>query len=364
MEVELEKGRGADVKRRDGPGLSRFLLAIGGLLVALFAAVLVGAAVGAVPVKAMSVLSVLFHGGLGSHHSWTSEEQAIILQIRLPRVVASGLVGGALSVAGVLFQGLFRNPLADPYVIGSQGGAAMGASIAILLLPHFSILGFSATASLAFLGSVLTMILVYWLARVGGRTPIVTLLLAGFALSTILSYSTTFFMYLNPRSELATRMLITWMHGAISISEWPQIAVITVLVGAGVVLSLPLAHTLNALSLGEEYAEQLGVRVELARMGVIAVGSLLTAGAVSLGGLIGFVGLIVPHFCRLLQGPDHLRLIPTAALSGAIFLILADTLARTVIAPSELPVGILTAFIGGPAFLLMLRRNKREQYLA
>jgi iron complex transport system permease protein len=232
------------------------------------------------------------------------------------------------------------------------------------LLPHFSILGFSATASLAFVGSVLTMAVVYWLARVGGRTPIVTLLLAGFALSTILSYSTTFFMYLNPQSELATRMLITWMHGAVSISEWPQIAVITALVAAGVILSLPLARSLNALSLGEEYAEQLGVRVELARMGVIAVGSLLTAAAVSLGGLIGFVGLIVPHFCRLLQGPDHLRLIPTAVLSGAIFLILADTLARTVIAPSELPVGILTAFIGGPAFLFLLRRNKREQYLA
>jgi len=363
LEVDQEIERAAEA-RSGRPGFSRFLLAIGGLLVLLLVVVVAGTAVGTVPLKAGSVLSMLFGGSLSGHHSWTATEQAIVLQIRLPRVIASALVGGALSVAGVLFQGLFRNPLADPYVIGSQGGAALGASIAILLLPHFSILGFSATASLAFVGSALTMAVVYWLARVGGRTPIVTLLLAGFALSTILSYSTTFFMYLNPRSELATRMLITWMHGAISISEWPQIAVITVLVGAGIVLSLPLARTLNALSLGEEYAEQLGVRVELARAGVIVVGSLLTAGAVSLGGLIGFVGLIVPHFCRLLQGPDHLRLVPIAALSGAIFLILADTLARTVIAPSELPVGILTAFIGGPAFLFLLRRNKREQYLA
>ena len=363
MEVDHESERAADERRTGRPDFSRFLLAIGGLLLLLVVVVVAGTAVGAVPVKAGSVLSMLFQGFSG-HHSWTASEQAIVLEIRLPRVIASALVGGALSVAGVLFQGLFRNPLADPYVIGSQGGAALGASVAILLLPHFSILGFSATASLAFVGSVLTMAFVYWLARVGGRTPIVTLLLAGFALSTILSYSTTFFMYLNPQSELATRMLITWMHGAISISEWPQIAVITVLIAAGIVLSLPLARALNALSLGEEYAEQLGVRVELARMGVIAVGSLLTAGAVSLGGLIGFVGLIVPHFCRLLQGPDHLRLIPTAALSGAIFLILADTLARTIIAPSELPVGILTAFIGGPAFLFLLRRNKREQYLA
>jgi len=343
---------------------SRFLVVVAGLALLLVIVVLASTAVGAVPVKIRSIMSMLFQGGSLGHRSWTAAEETIVFQIRLPRVLASALVGGALSAAGVLFQGLFRNPLADPYVIGSQGGAALGASIAILLLPHFSILGFSATASLAFLGSVVTMVAVYWLARVGGRTPIVTLLLAGFALSTILSYSTTFFMYINPQSELATRMLITWMHGAIAISEWSQIAMVTVLIAVGVVLSLPLARTLNALSLGEEYAEQLGVRVELARIGIIAVGSLLTAAAVSLGGLIGFVGLIVPHFCRLLLGPDHLRLIPTAALSGAIFLVLADTLARTVIAPSELPVGILTAFIGGPAFLILLRRNKREQYQA
>jgi iron complex transport system permease protein len=364
LEIDQENERASKAMAAGRPAFSRFLLVIVGLVLLLLVVVLAGTAVGAVPVKVRSVVSMLFQRGSFGHRSWTAAEEVIVFQIRLPRLVASALVGGALSAAGVLFQGLFRNPLADPYVIGSQGGAALGASIAILLLPHFSILGFSATASLAFVGSVLTMAVVYWLARVGGRTPIVTLLLAGFALSTILSYSTTFFMYLNPRSELATRMLITWMHGAISISEWPQIAVISVLVAAGVILSLPLARALNALSLGEEYAEQLGVRVELARVGVIAVGSLLTAAAVSLGGLIGFVGLIVPHFCRLLQGPDHLRLLPTAALSGAIFLILADTLARTVIAPSELPVGILTAFIGGPAFLFLLRRNKREQYLA
>ena len=364
MVVNVAEERVSDTTKAHGPLFSRFLLVVAGLVVLLVIVVLAGVTVGAVPVKIRSVGSMLLQGGSLGHRSWTAAEETIVFQIRLPRVLASALVGGALSAAGVLFQGLFRNPLADPYVIGSQGGAALGASIAILLLPHFSILGFSATASLAFIGSVLTMIVVYWLARVGGRTPIVTLLLAGFALSTILSYSTTFFMYINPQSELATRMLITWMHGAISISEWPQIAIVAVLVVMGVILSLPLARTLNALSMGEEYAEQLGVRVELARIGIIAVGSLLTAAAVSLGGLIGFVGLIVPHFCRLLQGPDHLRLIPTAALSGAIFLVLADTLARTVIAPSELPVGILTAFIGGPAFLILLRRNKREQYQA
>ena len=364
MEVGQQKEWASKANTGNRPRLSRFLLVIAGLAVLLMIAILAGTTVGAVPVKVRSVVSVLFHLGSFGHRSWTAADEAIIFQIRLPRVIASALVGGALSAAGVLFQGLFRNPLADPYVIGSQGGAALGASVAILMLPHFSILGFSATASLAFVGSLLTMAVVYWLARVGGRTPIVTLLLAGFALSTILSYSTTFFMYLNPQSELATRMLITWMHGAISISEWPQIAIISVLVTIGIILSLPMARALNALSLGEEYAEQLGVRVEFARMAVITVGSLLTATAVSLGGLIGFVGLIVPHFCRLLQGPDHLRLLPTAALSGAIFLILADTLARTVIAPAELPVGILTAFIGGPAFLFLLRRNKQEQYLA
>ncbi len=325
------------------------------LVVETFAATCIGA----VAIKPRTVAFALLHRSAGI----TPMEQAIIFQIRLPRVLAAALVGCALSIAGVLFQGLFRNPMADPYVIGTSGGAALGATLGVVLLPHLALLGFGASALLAFCFSLLTMVAVYWLARVGGRTPIVTLLLAGLALGAMLGYSTTFVILVRPDSVLAVRLLTSWLHGAISNTEWSQITLVGAMVGLGTLLSLPLARSLNALCLGDEYAQQLGIRVEFLRASIIIVGSLLTAAAVSLGGLIGFVGLVVPHLVRLLIGPDHFRLLPIAGLAGAIFLILADTLARTVLSPSELPVGILTAFIGGPVFLFLLRRSKREYAL-
>jgi iron complex transport system permease protein len=339
----------------------RFAIVVAALCVLLAVAIVVATAVGPIAIKPGSVLSILIATVFNRMHLQTgSVEGAIIFQIRLPRVVASALVGAALSMAGVLFQGLFRNPMADPYVIGSSGGAALGATIGLVWMPRLSVLGFSASAFFAFVASVLTMLLVYWLARVAGRTPIVTLLLAGLAVGTILNNSTAFVVMLRPESELAVRLLATWVHGAISITEWPQIGVIAVLIGIGTMASKPLARILNTLALGEDYAQQLGVRVEVARAMIILVGSLLTAAAVSLGGLIGFVGLVVPHFIRLLIGPDHIRLLPLSGLAGAIFLVLADTLARTAFAPSELPVGVLTAIVGGPAFLYLLRKGRRE----
>jgi iron complex transport system permease protein len=337
------------------------------IMIALLCAVLVAAVVGAaavgpVAIKPRYILSMLVGLLRRGHLHGGSVEEAIILQIRLPRVIASALVGAALSMAGVLFQGLFRNPMADPYVIGSSGGAALGATLGLVWIPHLSVLGFSASALLAFIFSVLTMVVVYWLARIGGRTPVVTLLLAGLAVGTILNNSTAFLVMLRPESELAIRLLATWVHGAIAVTEWPQITIIAIVIAIGTALTVPLARILNALALGEEYAQQLGIRVELARATVIIVGSLLTAAAVSLGGLIGFVGLVVPHFIRLLMGPDHVRLVPMAGLAGAIFLVLADTLARTVFAPSELPVGVLTALVGGPAFLYFLRKGRHEYF--
>ena len=332
------------------------MLALGALLLAeTFAAICVGA----VAIKPATVASVLLNPTSGNQQT----ERTIILQIRLPRVLAAALVGCALALAGVLFQGLFRNPMADPYVIGSSGGAALGATLGVILLPHLSLLGFSATATLAFCFSLLTIVAVYWLARVGGRTPIVTLLLAGLALSAMLGYSTAFVALLRPESYVAVHLLTSWLHGAISNTAWSQVAFAASMVGIGFVFSLPLARSLNALCLGDEFAQQLGIRVETVRASIIVVASLLTAAAVALGGLIGFVGLIVPHLVRMLTGPDHARLVPIAALAGAIFMVLADTLARTVLAPSEIPVGILTAFIGGPVFLILLRRNKKEYAL-
>jgi iron complex transport system permease protein len=189
---------------------------------------------------------------------------------------------------------------------------------------------------------------------------VVTLLLVGFAVSVILGYSVSFLLIVNERFEFNTRLIYAWLLGGIWIEHWSQLGLIALIVAAGTVGALTLARSLNGLALGEESAASLGIAVERQKAAVIVVGSLLTAAAVSAGGLIGFVGLIVPHFLRLLFGPNHIRLLPLAALGGAAFLVIADLLARVVMPPNEIPVGILTALLGGPAFLFLLRRTKRE----
>ena len=340
----------------------RFRTGLGLLAVLLVASIVLASGIGAVHVPALEIVGMLLNraGLVHLSQTWPQSDEAIILQIRLPRVLAAAMVGGALSVAGVLFQGLLRNPLADPYVIGTSGGAAFGASLGAVLFSHFSILGFGAIPALAFLGAMGTMVLVFRFSRVGGRTPVVTLLLVGFAVSVVLGYTVSLLLIVNERFEFNTRVIYAWLLGGIWIETWSQLGLIALVVIAGIVGALALSRSLNALALGEEFAEYLGIAVERQKAAVIVVGSLLTAAAVSAGGLIGFVGLIVPHFLRLLFGPNHVRLLPLAALGGAAFLVTADLLARVVIPPNELPVGILTALVGGPAFLLLLRRTKRE----
>ncbi len=344
------------------PPALRFRAGMGLLGVLVVASVVLASGVGAVHVPAREIAGMLLNrtGLFHLSQSWPQSDETIIFRIRLPRVLAAAIVGAALSVAGVLFQGLLRNPLADPYVIGTSGGAAFGASLGAVLFSHFSILGFGAIPALAFLGAMGTMALVFRFSRVGGRTPVITLLLVGFAVSVVLGYTVSFLLIVNERFELNTRVIYAWLLGGIWIEHWSQLGLIALLVAAGTAGALMLPRGLNALALGEESAQHLGIRVERQKTVVILVGSLLTAAAVSAGGLIGFVGLIVPHFLRLLFGPDHVRLLPLAALGGAAFLVTADMLARVVMPPNELPVGILTAFVGGPAFLLLLRRTNRE----
>jgi len=324
------------------------------LFAALLLAIVIATALGAVRLPVSEVVRTLLHP------TRATEAAEIIFGLRLPRVIAAALVGAALSATGVLFQGLFRNPLADPFVLGTSGGAALGGAVGIFLIPTLSFAGFSATAVLAFCGSVLTMILVWYLARASGRFAMETLLLAGFAIGTMLNAATVVFELREEASNSGLRVLAAWLHGQLGIPTWSQIALISPLVAISVVLALPVAGRLNTLALGEEYAAQLGVSVGRVRMATVILGSLLTAAAVSLGGLIGFVGLLVPHFLRILIGPNHVRLLPAAALGGATFLILADTAARTAFAPTEIPVGVFTAFLGGPAFLYLLNHRSRE----
>jgi iron complex transport system permease protein len=324
------------------------------LMAALGLVILVSLATGAVAISPRTILAALL-----GRQPLSGMERLIIFHLRLPRVLASGLVGSGLALAGLLFQGLFRNPIADPYVIGSSGGAIFGACIGIAFFSQWSIFGFSATALLAFAGSTATMALVYSLARSAGKTNVVTLLLAGFAISTMFTNSSYFFELFD-KTGTGNRILLSWLHGVIGIPAWTELGVSAALIGLATLASLPLMRTLNTLALGDEYAQQLGIRVESARVSIILIGSLLTAVAVSLGGMISFAGLIVPHIARLLLGPDHVRLLPVTALAGAIFLMLADTLARTIFAPSEVPVGIFMAFVGGPFFLYLLRKMKRS----
>jgi len=292
--------------------------------------------------------------------TWRAVDETIIFLIRLPRVIGSALVGAALATAGVLFQGLLRNPMADPYIIGTSAGAALGATIAMMLPINLAFLGFGLVPVAAFLGALTTVILVYNLARVGGKTPIISMLLAGFVVSALLSAVMAFMMSMSGRFGLDLRSIYSFLMGHISVTSWGQIAIIAPLVVGGIIAAQFFAFRLNAFSLGEEGAAYLGINIERDKILVLALGSLLTAAAVSISGLIGFVGLVVPHAVRLRLGPDHRLLLPASALAGAAFLVIADLLARIVLVPAEIPVGIITAIIGAPFFIYLLRHARRE----
>ncbi len=339
-----------------------FHLGLCTLLLLLLAAMVLATTVGAAHVPLKVTLWVPLNRAGITHvaQTWPNSAETILFEIRLPRVVAASLVGGALALAGAVFQGLLRNPLADPYVIGTSGGAALGAALGLLLSVHFSVLGFGVVPTLSFAGALSAAATAYRLAKVGGRTSVVTLLLAGFALSVVLSYSMSFLLILNDRLQLNLRVLYSWLLGGISVTNWTQVKVIAGLVLTAGMAAMAFARSLNAMSLGDEMAEHLGVPVERHRAVLLALGSMLTAAAVVGGGLIGFVGLIIPHAVRLVFGPEHSRLLPLSAVTGAIFLVLADLLSRILIPPNELPVGILTAFLGGPIFLYLLRGSKQE----
>ena len=292
--------------------------------------------------------------------TWRVVDETIIFQIRLPRVIGGALVGAALATAGVLFQGLLRNPMADPYIIGTSAGAALGATIAMMLPINIAFLGFGLVPVIAFCGALATVILVYNLARVGGKTPIISMLLAGFVVSALLFAIMAFLMSMGERFDLNLHSVFSFLFGHISVTGWGQIAVIAPIVIGGIIAARFFAFHLNAFSLGEEGAAYLGVEVERDKILILGLGSLLTAAAVSISGLVGFVGLVVPHAVRLSLGPDHRFLLPASALAGSAFLVIADLLARILLAPVEIPVGVITAIIGAPFFIYLLRHTRRE----
>jgi len=336
------------------------LFLLGGSLVA---SLFVASAFGAVAISLPHILKMALNklAIFDFPATWRVVDETIIFQIRLPRVIGGAMVGAALATAGVLFQGLLRNPMADPYIIGTSAGAALGATIAMMLPINLAFLGFGLVPVAAFGCALATVILVYNLARVGGKTPIISMLLAGFVVSALLFAIMAFLMLsMSERLDLNLHSVYSFLFGHVSVTGWGQVAVIAPIVIGGIIGARFFAFHLNAFSLGEEGAAYLGVEVERDKMLILGLGSLLTAAAVSISGLVGFVGLVVPHAVRLSLGPDHRILLPASALAGGAFVVIADLLARTLLAPVEIPVGVVTAIIGAPFFIYLLRHTRRE----
>ncbi len=288
--------------------------------------------------------------------TWAESFEIIIVDIRLPRVILAGLVGAALAVAGAAYQALFRNPLAEPYLIGAAQGAALGAVIGFLLPISVAGLGYGVVPALAFVGALLSIFIVYNIARVGRLLPVTTLILAGVALSALLMAIVSYLLTIAGDN---VHGIIFWLIGSFSLSKWSEVAIVLPVVLLGVGVIMVYARSLNLIQLGEEQAQQLGINTERMKIVLLAAATLITAAAVAFVGIIGFVGIIIPHAVRLIWGPDHRFLLPLSILIGAIFLILADILARTVNAPTEVPIGVITALTGVPFFLYLLRRRPR-----
>jgi len=283
-------------------------------------------------------------------------QESIIIHIRLPRVLGGALVGVALAVAGVAYQGIFRNPMADPYTIGAMGGASFGAAVAIVLGVGVALLGVNTVPIFAFIGALVSVFLVYAISREGPRVPITTLILSGLTVTIFFNALVT---YLKLIAGDKLHALTFWIMGGFTYTNWTDVSTIFPLVIIGTVVVYLYARDLNILVLGEEQAQHLGVELEKVKKILLAAGALITAAAVSISGLIGFVGLIIPHLTRILIGPDHRILLPTSAIVGASFMMICDALARVIIAPTELPVGVITAVTGGPFFIYLLRRKSR-----
>jgi len=337
----------------------RWKLIVVSLIVLLVITAIVSLSFGYAQVSFSKVVRILlsnipFTGSLAEQTGVSANDRLIIIDLRLPRVLGSIIVGAALSTAGVVFQGILRNPMADPYVIGVSSGAALGAAIAIVLHLGFGAFGFTAVSLLAFGTSLGTVFLVYTLSRSGPRTSVVNLLLSGLAVTIFLS---AVISTLQVIAGGDLHKLIFWLMGGFSYVTWREVgsvALMTVISVAGISL---FSKDLNLLALGEDHASHLGVNVEWTKRVLVTLASLLTAAAVSISGLIGFVGLIIPHMARIVIGPDHRILLPASLLLGAIFLGLSDLASRLLFFPVDLPVGIITALCGGPFFIYLLRRK-------
>jgi len=292
-----------------------------------------------------------------SNPSWTEAQSVIIFDVRLPRVIMAALCGAALAMAGAVYQGLFRNPLADPYLIGVSQGAAFGAVLAIFLPVSWNAFSVWMMPVFAFSGALLVTFLVYRISSTGNILPATTLILAGIALGAFFSAGVSYIMSI---SSAKIGNMVLWLMGSFSNTMWNEVRVTFPIVLAGLFVLVLFGRSLNIMQLGDEQARQLGLDVERDKKILLAVSTIIVAAAVSFVGIIGFVGIIIPHAARLIWGPDYRFLLPLSVLSGAVFMVAADIVARVLLAPVEIPIGVITAVCGAPFFLYLLRRKMKS----
>ncbi|AYD39951.1 iron ABC transporter permease [Clostridium fermenticellae] len=298
-----------------------------------------------------------FIKNLVNYSNISQDHILIITEIRLPRIITSALVGIGLSVVGASFQAIFKNPMADPYVLGISSGSALGAAIGFILGLDGSIFGNATITVLAFISSILTTLIVYSIARVKNKIPTTTLLLAGVSMGFLLSSLISIIMVFN-RQQLDK--IVFWTLGSMSASSYNQILTLLPFLLIGSIIILSFSKDLNIMLTGDDTARSLGIDVETVKKLILGVSSIIVAACVSISGVIGFVGLIIPHVVRMIFGPDHKVLLPFSMIIGAIFMIISDTIARTIAAPSEIPIGAITALFGAPYFIYLLIKTKKK----
>lgn len=344
--------------RREKRGFGKFLL-----LLLLLPTVIVGSvSVGSADLSVRNSIQLLFSKvpiiGIMTDSSDIKEVyQLILFRVRLPRILLAGCVGAGLSVAGAVFQGLFQNPLADPHVLGVSSGAAIGATAAIISGITMNFLGIGTVGICAFVGALLTILVVYQVACTGKQIPVVNLLLIGTAISTMLSACISFMMSMN---QEGIEKVYMWTLGSFSAASWTKVGYLAVILVLCATALEFLSNDLNILITGEDAAESLGVDLTKLKKQIIFFASFLVAACVSVSGIIGFVGLIIPHCMRMIGSSNYRSLIPFSLVGGAIFMILCDTAARTVTAPSEIPVGVVTSLLGAPYFIYLIYRNSKK----
>lgn len=348
-----------DKLQRRNPASASLTIHLIGWTIALMGSITVAVMLGPVQIHPQVVWGIAlshihpFDGWLET--SWTKAQESIVWNIRFPRVLLGAVVGAGLAVAGTVIQALTRNSLADPYILGVSSGASTAATM-VIVFGVFRVFGIYSLSIAAFIGSLLAMILVFLLARVGGSISTTRLLLSGLAVSMILSAATNFIVTMAPRED-GIRSAMYWLMGSLAGAKWEHLTIPLFIIALGSMLLLIMHRPLNSLLMGEEAAVTLGVNMASFRIVLVIISALITGTIVSVSGSIGFVGLMIPHIVRMMVGSDHRRVLPISMLLGAIFTVWADVVARLILAPEELPIGIVTALCGGPFFIWLLRKS-------